>query len=559
VAWYRVSPPRAAFHRGVERCFYLGATQAALKAGIDPAKLARDAYHIRSTGNTVYLVGRDSDGDPLHKSLATSVGTLFAVYDVLDNDLGVRWLWPGESGEVVPKLSFSLSSQEMAGVRSLKIRPRDETVKPRFRFCGIRTNRPDEILWLRRMRMHGADGVVFGHAFGNWGAQYGADHPDWFEMDSQGTRHPGWSMCVSNPGLHRQIVGNWWAAQQSNTGVRPTINICENDRNGNCCCPNCLAWDGPEAPQPRPSYYSGVHNVSQRYARFAMSVLDLAPEHDPSAEVSCYVYLNYVFDPVGVKLDPHILAGFVADVFYPRTTEDHLWVLKQWQGWAKSGASLFLRPNYLLNGYCMPENWARQFADEFQFCDRRGMMGSDFDSLNGQWSTMGPVLYVAGRLHAKPRMPVDDILREYYSGFGPAATQIKAYWEYWERYTRQHTDVLQDGTAHWTTYPKDVYKRFPLESFDPADKLLYEAERASANNPVAMQKVAFLRSGFDHARLCVETSIALSQTGADETKRKAAIAKLQAFRKTLKDPMAVNVDHNFFSCVDRERASGWPE
>lgn len=523
---------------------YLGATRAALGAGLKPSALPRDCYHIRTTDDAAYLVGGDSDGDPLHKSLSTACGTLFAVYDILDDDLGVRWLWPGKSGEFVPKSS------------SFAVRERDGTVRPRFRFCGMRTNRPAEILWLRRMRMHGADGVRFGHAFGKWAERYADEHPEWFELTSEGVRRPGFSMCVSNHELHRQIVENWWA-ERSETGIRTTVNICENDYNGECCCPNCLALDGPEAPQPRPSYYAESHNVSHRYARFAMEVLKLARERDPHAEITMYAYLNYVFAPIDMKLDPAVIAGFVADVFFPRTEEDHEWVKRQWQGWIDSGATLFLRPNYLLNGYCMPENWARQFADEWAFCERRGMIGTDFDSLNGQWSTMGPVLYVIGRLHAKPRMAVDEILAEYYSGFGSAATQVRRYWEYWERYTIDHTDVLQDGTAHWTTYPKDAYRRFPIESFAPADELLADAERAAASDPDAAAKVAFLRTGLDHARLCIETSIAIAEA-SDEPARRAALAKLRDFRKTLTDSMAVNVDHNFFSCVEREKAAGWP-
>jgi len=524
---------------------YLGATNAAAEAGLSAGQLARDSYHIHTDGDTAYLVGGDGDGDPLHKGLATPAGTLFAVYDILDNDLGVRWLWPGTSGEHVP------------GTNDLVISARSETVCPRFRFCGLRTNRPEEILWLRRMRMHGADGMTFGHAFGKWAEKYADEHPEWFELTCEGRRRPGYSMCVSDAGLQRQIVENW-CAERSRNGTRATVNVCENDYNGECCCPNCLAWDGPEAPQPRPSYYADSHNVSQRYARFAMEVLKLAREHDPEAEVAMYAYLNYVFEPVGMKLDPALIAGFVADVFFPRTPEDHEWVKQQWQGWHDSGATLFLRPNYLLNGYCMPENWARQFADEWAFCEQRGMMGTDFDSLNGQWSTMGPVLYVIGRLHARPKAGVDEILNEYYSGFGPASEQVRAYWQYWELYTLDHTDVLQDGTDHWTTYAKDAYKRFPPESFDPADELLSEAERAASDDPDAAAKVAFLRTGLDHAKLTIETSIAVAKAKSDE-ERKAAVTKLREFRKTLTDPMAVNVAHNFFSCVEREKASGWPE
>ena len=185
------------------------------------------------------------------------------------------------------------------------------------------------------------------------------------------------------------------------------------------------------------------------------------------------------------------------------------------------------------------------------------MIGTDFDSLNGQWSTQGPILCLIGRLHARPEMPVDEILQEYFAGFGPAALQVKAYWEYWENYTREHTDILQDGTAHWTTYPKDAFVRFPPESFEPASDLLSAAERAAAADPIAAARVEFLRIGLDHARLTVETCLAVAEAAEDEAARAAAIAKLRAFRQAIKEPFAVNVSHSFHSCEAREKAVGW--
>ncbi len=524
---------------------YLGATKAAAQAGLDPTKLPRDSYYIKTRGSSIFLVGPDDDGDPLHKSFSTSVGTLFAVYQVLDEDLGVRWIWPGELGEYVPHS------------RSLYIKTRDVKVLPRFRFCKLRTDRKDELLWMRRMRMHGEAGMKFGHAFGDWGARYGADHPDWFEMGEDGQRHPGASMCVSSPGLHKQIVDNWRAEQQN--GVRTTINICENDLNGNCKCPTCLSWDGPEAPKPRPDYYRDVHNVSRRYARFAAEVLKLARERDPNAEVTMYSYLNYVFDPGDIKLDPHIIAGYVADVFFPRTEQDHEWVKRQWMGWHATGASLFYRPNYLLGGYCMPENWVHQYADEWKTFEPNGMIGTDFDSLTGQWASEGLILYAVGRFHAQPKMPVDKVLAEYYSAFGPAAPQIKAYWDYWERYTTEHVDVLKNAHQFWFNYPKEVYKRFTPESFGPAEALLDQAMKAASKDPEALDRVKFLKEGLDHASLCVETSKVIAEKNPSSPEGQLALAKLKVFRQRMKYPYAVNVDYRFFSCLDLERRAGWPE
>jgi hypothetical protein len=526
------------------RRIYLGATRAALAAGVDAAGLPRDAYRIRIGDDAAYLVGRDGDGDPL--TLGTAAGTLFAVYDVLD-DLGVRWLWPGSSGEFVPKRA------------AFAIPNRNETVLPRFRFCGLRTSRPEELLWMRRMRMHGADGMEYGHSFGAWPAKYFAAHPEWFEMDANGVRHPGRSMCVSNPGFQKQIVENWWAEQQSHPGFRTIINVCENDCPGACACPNCRAWDGPAPPWPRPTPYDNVHNVAERYARFEMAVLKLAREYDPNAEVVGYAYTNIIFAPQGVELDKNVIMGYVPDVFFPRTADSQAWVLRQWMGWRTAGASLFLRPNYLLNGYCMPVNWSRQFADEFQHFEKNGMIGTDFDSLTGMWSTMGLSLYAAGRLHVKPRVPVDQILDEYYSCFGPAAKQVKEYWQYWERYSLDHIDAFKDGVWQYARYPEHCDKRFPPESFGPAEAILSEAERAASKYPDAAIKVAFLRTGLSHARLCVEASIAFAIAGQDIEKRQVAVAKLLSFRKTISDPMAVNLSDDDDSCQALERNLEWPE
>ncbi len=81
---------------------YLGPTAAAAQSGIDAAKLAPDSFVLRSVGGSLVIVGRDGDGNPL--SPDTWAGTLFGVYEMLGEFLGVRWLWPGELGEYVPRV-----------------------------------------------------------------------------------------------------------------------------------------------------------------------------------------------------------------------------------------------------------------------------------------------------------------------------------------------------------------------------------------------------------------------------------------------------------------------
>jgi len=84
---------------------YLGDCSATRAAGIDPKGLPPAGFVIRLIRNDLFFAGHDSDGAIGSAWAPTRHGTLFAVYEFLDRELGVRWLWPGELGEVIPARS----------------------------------------------------------------------------------------------------------------------------------------------------------------------------------------------------------------------------------------------------------------------------------------------------------------------------------------------------------------------------------------------------------------------------------------------------------------------
>ena len=75
--------------------------------------------------------------------------------------------------------------------------------------------------------------------------------------------------------------------------------------------------------------------------------------------------------------------------WFPRSPEEQEWIKQQWLGWQRTGATVYHRPNWFLDGYSMPHIYPHQFADEFQFYARNGMAGTFFDSLHGQWAAQG--------------------------------------------------------------------------------------------------------------------------------------------------------------------------
>ena len=548
---------------------YLGATRAARAAGIDVTRLAAETFTLRADPqhDTLFIAGHDSAGDPLDRD--TSAGTLFGVYEWLERDVGARWVWPGDAGTFVPQAGTIMASVV------------DETVSPRFAQRHVRAglefksdNRAlrftpkaaeayarEQTIFLRRHRMGRSQRMSYGHAFTSWWEKYGKAHPEWFQLVNgrRGPTKPGarYSMCVSNPELHREIVAQWRA--KGGAERSPSfINVVENDILGMCECENCRAWDGP-APADANKFYApnfkvyGARFVSDRYARFALVVQQLAAKENPNVTVIGYVYFNYFQAPTSsARLNPNILLGYCPSAgWYPRTDDEHAWYKQQWQGWRATGATLFARTNYFLDGYCMPFIFAHQFADDFQHAARNGMLATDFDSLTGQWSTQGPNLYLLMRLHVRPDADPDTLLNEYYSAFGPAAAQVKKYFEYWERFTMENrhriTAIFEDRVAiRWRTWAKAAHRVFPAESFTPADALLADAARAAAIDRDAAARVNFLIQGLTHAKLSARVAGLLTTADPASTpeRGKSALAELLRFRRANESRWIGNFNHN---------------
>ena len=83
--------------------FYLGDCDATRELGIDARRLNPEGFHIVLRPDACAIVGRipSPDDDPGIVD-SEQVGVWHGVHRFLE-DLGVRWLWPGELGEVIPR------------------------------------------------------------------------------------------------------------------------------------------------------------------------------------------------------------------------------------------------------------------------------------------------------------------------------------------------------------------------------------------------------------------------------------------------------------------------
>lgn len=453
-------------------------------------KMAPEERHVYTRGNYLHLKGGDSDM-PREQVLGywgnKARGSLFAVYDFLENEMGVRWIWPGETGEYVPhRKTWKFRAIDRRGVEPLLIRWwsgcegfLDENM------WGFRNpaNRAkffaEQSKFLARQRVGRRIDQNSNHSFCDYLEKYGETHPDWFQLLPDGKRR-NWtggagydvSMCVSNPEFRKFIVSEWlkWydpVREARRIPAPPWMCCCENDSPGACTCPNCRAWDAPDPRFAENDYWNGsgrdpltaygkfqrlsdvrwgesgehqtalsVPPVSDRYAKFYNAVLAELKKSVPHAKVVGYAYANYVEAPKATKVDKDVVIEFVPPSCFPYDRIDSDFFRKQWSGWEKAGVRTFIyRPNITYAMGCFPVDYARLLLDDFAWAYDHGMVACSLDSLMGSWSAEAMLHYAITRAFRDPKRGYAKAREDMISAFGKARNVINEYFDYVERFT----------------------------------------------------------------------------------------------------------------------------
>jgi len=547
---------------------YIGSCAAAAHAGLDTGKMKKNQYVIMVTDQAMFLAGSDDrEGDPVYKDLM-SMGTLLAVYEWLDADLGVRWVWPGELGTYVPrKESIAVSPGKRNGQprfihTRLRFPPGDFRGSDWNGVCSAKVYGDflqETTRWLRRHRFVRTVTMEYGHAFMDYWARFGKTHPEYFALTPEGARrpvgHPAHvQLCVSNPDLHKQIISDWLETRKTHPDIWVNGNL--NDytpKDAACTCEKCKQWDG--AFRQASGWPKGTPSLSNRAAKFLLALQQEAKKHDPDATVIGLAYGVYAGAPdKSIKLNDHIVLRDVPPYKFPLKSnpegKEGIDILqKDWDGWAQTGAKMVLRPNYFYvgAGFTVPYIFSHEFGMEFQHAVANGLIATDFDSLTGQWGIQGPMLYLLGRIHVRPDMKVDAILDEYYSSFGSAKKTIKQYFDYWEAVTLSHSAKDMPWSSNFI---RRAHEFIPPQCYPKAEQLLQTAQRLTKDDKTASQRIEFLQKGLNHSKLFVMTCQAWAQwnkTDPASPERKKlhesftqAIAQLDAYRNKIAGDLVVD-------------------
>ncbi|MEO6741324.1 MAG: DUF4838 domain-containing protein [Chthoniobacteraceae bacterium] len=503
-------------HKGVAPTssrIFVGPCEASL-ALMKGEMLKAEEFVIRTQGSDLHILGGD-----IAPGGMVCQGTLFGVYDFIARDLGVRWLFPGEHGEVVPKqttLSIAaLNRREQPRIEKRKVRnsalTREDAFAPVLEKWGLtiaawKAAHESDGAWYRRMRLGQRIEIDGGHAYAGWWEKYGKEHPEWFALQPDGTRTQTPErerLCKSNPALWDEIARVRGADFKAHP-EKLTASICPNDggKNKFCMCPQCRALDPADAPKllndpslidpatklPFPKYPA----LSDRVFTFCNEIAKRVRAEAPDRSLVAYAYSVYRTPPMKMKqLEPNLIVGYVG------------LDLAAIDAWSKIAPRLFIRPNDLgpAIDLGMPRNNAVQLAQAVRFAVEHHAIGFDFDNGHGNWSSHGLDYYVLCKALWNPDLDVRATIADYCrAAYGRGADAMLRYHDHLEKISDQVRADPELGARS----PKAARLRryYSAEALTALEADLTTATQAIGNSdPHAHARVQMAADSVKYARL----------------------------------------------------------
>ena len=491
----------------------LGASKPAAQLGVPTEDLAPGEIVMRSFPNALVLLGAD------RATPSDQGGTRYAVTSFLEDALGLRFLWPGELGKVIPKrtmidvppidhrfapmlrqrqirMASGYGDRKAEGCRRLGITREQFEAGQRAAFATV----SPEPNWARWHRLGGTLNLTSGHSYGHAWETYGKEHPEWFAMAPNGSRDQSASphrarLCVSNADLAAAIA-RMKIARIEETGQR-SVSIGPNDGGTTsfCTCPACEALDAPTDRRITLIDFSPGANrrpfehvpLTDRYVHFYNAIAERVTAVHPDVWLTADAYSAYAAPPVRAKLHPNVAIRYVGVTYTDdeRRARD----LDDWEAWAKAANKIYFRSNLLLAGrrQGIPVVYVHKLAEDFRRIAPNRMIGTDLDSCCHNWATQGLNYYVMAKLLWDPNLDVDTLIADYcQAGFGAGAESVAAYFQRVEELTNQ----IAQGKRYTEPYTPEVLAELRA--------ILDRAAEATRGDEATSQRVAFLHAGLDH-------------------------------------------------------------
>jgi hypothetical protein len=527
------------------------------KLGLTSKGLGAGGIVLNAKGHVLALFGTDA------RTPSDPHGTRYAVTTFLEDKLGVRYLWPGELGKVVPhQETIEVADFErrftpqlaQRRIRSMGYHDRIQVGLDRLGFkkedferqvADAQRTQAESPDWFGWHRLGGTLNMSGGHAFSHLWAKYGKDHPDWFALQPDGSRDQSANpdrarLCKSNAELIAAIAKEKIEELTRNPAlIGVALGPNDGGRPSFCTCPKCEALDSPKGrkvmlwdfAKGKQREFEHV-SLTDRTVFFWNAIAEKVAKVHPDKFLVVDAYSAYAAPPVERKLHPNLVVRFSPLSYHDEDYRKES--LRDWDGWSKAAKRMYFRPNLMLAGRRdgMPLLYVQKFGDDFRYLATHGMMGTDFDACCHNWATQGLNYYVVARLHWNPEQDVNAIVDDYcQAGFGPAGKSVRRYFD--------RLESLMNEIA-----TKKTKAAFSAEALGGLRKELEQARKEARDDTTIAKRVAFLELGLRWTEIEARShAFLIDPAKADKAAAKKTLdERFALMRETFqKTPLALNV------------------
>lgn len=498
---------------------YVGHTRFAAAQGIDAAALGPEEWLLRAVGGSLVLTG----GRPR--------GTLYAVYELLDREVGVAWLT--ETLTLLPKRpdlaldrldrrgapAFGFERYVHTDLRAMNHVPEYIELMDRFHS----RNRIGSGAWLYNNPRHGVE--RFGtpgncHTFYAYlpPDEYFDKHPEWYSVNVNGDRiRSTGQLCLTNTEMRAELVRRLRAFIEADRerarkeGMPPPVryDVSMNDYHNMCQCPNCRAVVRREDAE------SGL------VLEFVNAVAEEIEKDYPELGITTFAYSLTIRPPKHLRPRRNVIIklAYLADGATGHNWRDpsrplahafHEAHRQATLGWVEKGARIHVWDYWRLflgDAFETPYTRVRLIQDDLQYLHRLGVKDGCFVEFYGadRVSFFALTRWLGITLMNDPHREVEPLIDRFMQAwYGPAVGPMRQ----WLGYLHQR---LAENPACLTGTP--VYRRAYLDIafFRQAYALFEQAEKQCAPGSPELVRVWNERMPVDTALLGLWDKLAREQ------------------------------------------------
>lgn len=440
------------------------------------APFAEEAFLLRRGENAIHVRGNGPRG------------TLYAAYELLHRELGVRWLEPGPAGEHVPtRRSLEIEELDLAHVPSFEMRA--------FRLKTNVWSEEEMIRFALRHRINMTDIGDAGlprpavHTYYTYvpPEKYFAEHPEYYPLIDGERRHEHrdrdgrlreTQLETANPEVVRVFAAN--LAEDLRRNPRPIVGLSPNDGYGWSESPEAIALDrqleGRTSDHDRPG--------SDRIFQFTNAVAAQLAEEFPDVTFLTLAYVNYTPPPVSVRPLPNVVPwicqydeyGCYTHALAEPDCPENSRYRELLKGWLAVSSRVYTY-NYS-NKWGGWENVMRPverlMAHDARWQHRQGVSGYESQSSAYPWAITGPTIYATARLTFDASEDPDGVLEEFFRLYYSEVSEPMA------AYHRLAQETWESAPIHADANPaRDAPLAFPADRRRAMRRLLARAGSAA--------------------------------------------------------------------------------